>query len=57
MHSLPAVCIVTFVLMDYLYHFCRQFFVLPGFIEIPGVSLSALYSRMKFCLLRIHRRF
>ena len=34
MHSLPAVCIVTFVLMDYLHHFCRQLFVLPGFITI-----------------------
>lgn len=35
MHSLPAVCIVTFILLQYLHHFCRQFFVLPGFITIP----------------------
>jgi len=42
MHSLPAVCIVTFVLMDYLYHFCRQFFVLPGFITIFQIFVKSL---------------
>ena len=40
MHSLPTICIVTFVLMQYLHHFGRQFFVFPGFTTIFQTSVK-----------------
>ena len=42
MHSLPAIFIVAFVLMQYLHHFCRQFFVFPGFITILQIIVKSL---------------
>ena len=42
MHSLPTICIVTFVLMQYLHHFGRQFFVFPGFITILQIIVKSL---------------
>ena len=42
MHSLPTICIVTFVLMQYLHHFGRQFFVFPGFTTIFQVFVKSL---------------
>lgn len=42
MHSLPAVCIVAFVFAEYLHHFCRQFFVFPGFITIFQIFVKSL---------------